>query len=286
MNNLATQMTRRGRYGEAEPLFRQIWDATRQSLGDDNPDTLRVANNLGYVLKERGRLDEAEGFYLRSLTGRRRILGNDHADTLGTIHNLAALDLERRQYARAEALLREAIRGRRRRGVEPLDLAGSLALLGRLLLETERHREAEPSLHEALAIRRKSLAQGDWQTAYTESLLGGCLIPQGRFTEAEPLLVAAALALARDPAAPLARSRESLDRIVALYESWGKPDLAAEWSLKRLDLAFPNDPFTVPDDRASRPTRPTTWGDHHPEFVPADSFLRSSFLGAITSSDL
>jgi serine/threonine-protein kinase len=243
MNNLATHMIQRGRYEEAEALLRRVWDATRRALGSDHPDTLRVANNLGYVLKERGQLDEAEGLYLRSLAGRRRVLGNDHADTLGTIHNLAALDVEQHRYARAEALVREVIQGRRRRASEALQLAGSLALLGRLLLETDRPRDAEPPLREALAVRRKALPKGDWQTAYTGSLLGCCMTSQRRFTEAEPLLIAAAEALAKDPAAPRARRRESVDRIVTLYGAWNKTDEAARWRAKRMDVSFPPDPF-------------------------------------------
>ena len=66
--------------------------------------------------------------------------------------------------------LREAVQGRRRLGLDHPDLAGSLALLGRLLLETDRPREAESPLREALAIRRKALAEGHWQTAYTGEL--------------------------------------------------------------------------------------------------------------------
>jgi tetratricopeptide (TPR) repeat protein len=243
MNNLATQILRHGRYEEAESLLRRIWDATRRSLGDDHPDTLRVANNLAYVLKERGRFDEAEGLYLRSLEGRRRILGNDHADTIGTAHNLATLDLERRRYGRAEALFREAVAGRRRLGADKSDLAGSLALLGRVLIETDRPREAESPLREALDLRSRTPGEGHWQTAYTRSLLGGCLAAQGRFTEAETLLTAAARALDDDPAAPLARRCESLDRVAALHESRNQPEEAARWRERRMDLSFPHDPF-------------------------------------------
>jgi tetratricopeptide (TPR) repeat protein len=245
MNNLATQMAGRGRYGEAEPLLRRLWDATRRSLGEDHPDTLRVANNLGYVLKERGRLDEAEALLLRSLAGRRRILVSGHADTLGTIHNLAALYLKKGRYDQAETLVREAVQGRRKlRSARP-DLASSLALLGRLLLETHRAKEAEQPLREALAIHREALAPGRWQTANTESLLGECLTSQKRYSEAEPLLLSAAEVLGNssDPAVTPTRSREAIDRVITMYKTWCKPELAGRWQQKRMDLAFPPEPF-------------------------------------------
>ena len=40
----------------------------------------------------------------------------------------------------------------------------------------------------ALAIREKSLPE-EWSTSYTRSLLGGSLLGQGKFAEAEPLIL-------------------------------------------------------------------------------------------------
>ena len=214
-------------------------------MGDDHPDTLRVANNLGYVLKKRGQLDEAESLSC-SGCGAPRILGNDHVNTLGTIHNLAALDLERGRYARAETLLREVTAGRRRLGPDNPDLAGSLALLGRLLLffETDRPLEAEPPLREALATRSKSLTEGHWQTAYSRSLLGGCLTPQKRFAEAEPHLIAADLVLAKAhaprhwsvAASPWIGSSHCTNRGTSPRRPLGG-------AAKRMDVFSPTDPF-------------------------------------------
>jgi tetratricopeptide (TPR) repeat protein len=212
-------------------------------LGEDHLDTLRVANNLGFVLKELGQLDEAGDLFVRSLAGRRRILGNGHADTLGTIHNLASLDLKRRRHARAETLVREAVQGRRKLGTGGSDLARSLTLLGRVLLETKRAQEAEQPLREALAIDRKVLHPGHWETASNESLLGECLMSQKHFREVEPLLIAGHEGLCGDPGAPPIQVRQTVERLIAYYDSQGQAAQACTWRARLLDTQFPADPF-------------------------------------------
>jgi hypothetical protein len=39
------------------------------------------------------------------------------------------------------------------------------------------------------------------------------------------------------------RVRKALDRVITLYEAWGKPERAAAWRLRRPDPGFPTDPF-------------------------------------------
>ena len=66
------------------------------------------------------------------------------------------------------------------------------------------------------------------------SLLGASLAGQDKFTEAEPLLLDAYNQM-KDNAETIPnqyrdeRIREALERIVNLYESWGKPDEAAKY---------------------------------------------------------
>jgi hypothetical protein len=84
---------------------------------------------------------------------------------------------------------------------------------------------------------------GDWATAMSKNSLGASLARQGRYSEAEPLLRESLAALQSSPAIPQGRFRQALERVVALYDAWGKPDQAAAWRLKLRDLDFPTDPF-------------------------------------------
>jgi hypothetical protein len=64
-----------------------------------------------------------------------------------------------------------------------------------------------------------------------------------RYAESEELFVSANKNLATARRASQGIRRDTLDRIITLYESWGKPDQAAIWRLKRMDSDFPVDPF-------------------------------------------
>ncbi len=114
--------------------------------------------------------------------------------------------------------------------------AGSLGLI-----QQGRYVEAEPILCEYLAIRQKD--QPDvWSTFNTRRQLGGSLLGQKKYAEAEPLLIVDYEGMkareAKIPAQDKARLPEAGARIVKLYEAWGQPEKAAEWRRK---LATPGD---------------------------------------------
>ena len=68
-------------------------------------------------------------------------------------------------------------------------LAGVLATNGLFFLQLQAWTDAEPVLRECLEIREKS-APEDWTTFSTRSMLGGSLLGQKKYADAEPLLVA------------------------------------------------------------------------------------------------
>ena len=115
-------------------------------------------------------------------------------------------------------------------------LAGELANLGsNLLMQAEVAEEAEPILRECLAIRAGSSPDA-WNTFNTRSQLGGSLLGQGRYAEAEPLVVGGYEGMkareAKVPAPGKIYLTESGERVARLYRAWGKPDQAAEWAAK------------------------------------------------------
>jgi hypothetical protein len=151
----------------------------------------------------------------------------------------------------AEAALREALEIQRQ--VLPprhRDIGQTLAALGRARTRQGRAEDGAPLLREGLDICRTGYPLGrwvtadaetglDWGAATAESRLGGCLTAQGRFAEAEKLLLPAYRTLQCARGAPPPRRAEAVERIVRLYETWGKADQAAEWRLK-LEVATPS----------------------------------------------
>src|SRR5262249_39359337 len=155
------------------------------------------------------------------------------------------------RWADAEPLRRAAL-ARRRTATKPDSplLAGDLAALGANLLNQAKWSEAEPILRECLAIREKVIPD-DWSRFSAMGLLGGALLGRGRYAEAEPLVVTgyegmksrASRSSARWQFSPLPVAAE---RVVRLYEAWGKPEKARVWA-EKLGLAdLPKDVFARP----------------------------------------
>ena len=69
-------------------------------------------------------------------------------------------------------------------------------------------------------------------TAEAFSLLGEAVAKQGRFSEAEGLLLQGYQEMQDNIQVPRNHRLLALRRIVVLYESWGKADTAAAWRQK------------------------------------------------------
>lgn len=117
---------------------------------------------------------------------------------------------------------------------DPL-LSGTLAVLVSTLLVEQKITEAEPLARECLAIRER-VARDDWHTFNSRSQLAACLLGQKKYAEAEPLLLSACEGMkereAEIPAQGKVCLRESLQRLVQLYEATGRSGEAGEWKKK------------------------------------------------------
>jgi tetratricopeptide (TPR) repeat protein len=82
----ANKLYAEGEIDEATPLYREVIEMRRQTLGDRHPDTLTSIHNLGRLLTDQGRLDEAAELLREALEARRQTLGHRHPDTLASIN--------------------------------------------------------------------------------------------------------------------------------------------------------------------------------------------------------
>ena len=101
----------------------------------------------------------------------------------------------------------------------------ALATMADTLLAQGKFAEADPAARECLAIREK-LIPDHWLTFNTRSLLGGSLLGQKKYADAEPLLRSAYQGMrqreATIPAAGKVRLKQALERLVQLYEATGR----------------------------------------------------------------
>jgi tetratricopeptide (TPR) repeat protein len=157
--------------------------------------------------------------------------------------------------AAAQALRLETINFLRAR--LPTDDAALARALGEFtftLLGSGKFSEAEPPARECLTIYEKKLPD-DWRTFNARSLLGGSLLGQKKYVEAEPLLLSGYEGLKQhkdnitDSSNPLEFWRfpeekqpwltDAQRRLVQLYEATNRPDQAAEWKKKLVETTSP-----------------------------------------------
>jgi tetratricopeptide (TPR) repeat protein len=249
-SNLAVAYQAAGRTAEALRMKEEIFKLVKARLGPDNPSTLTSRNNLASSYFAAGRTDEAIALLETNLKLRTVRLGPDHPRTLNSRIHLTWAYESLGRWADAESLWRDALT-RRRRAEKPDSplLAGDLAGFGQNLLKQAKWSEAESVLRESLAISVKTQTD-DWRRFHTMSQLGGALMGQGRYAAAEPLVVPGYEGMmareSRIAVPDRSRLREAAERVVQLYEAWGRPDQAAAWKAKLGLTDLPADVFARP----------------------------------------
>jgi len=236
LNNLAAMMIAQRRLAEAEPLAREALAIQRKTQGSDTPDIIVEIQNYGALLRDLGRYADAEPLLREAQALVRKHLGNDHESVARVGNNLGGVLRDQGKLAEAEAIYREALAiDRKRRPAGDPRLAFALTGLGWVLTDLDRPAEAELFLREAVAIREKQ-SPTDWRLPYSRMLLGSALAGQKRFREAEPLAVDGYTALAANKDTPSQWTRQSLQNVVKLYETWDRAEpnashaaKAAEW---------------------------------------------------------
>jgi len=239
MNNLANVYWSQGKYAQAEVLYGQAMDIQRRVLGPEHPDTLLSMGNLADTYARQGKYVQAEALFGPTLEISRRVLGREHPRTLDHLSYVAAMYQGEGKYAMAETYAAQALAGRRRalgsEHPETMQWAADLALAylsqGKLL-------ESERLSRDVLVFNRKTQPD-DWQRFRAESLLGASLAGRKKYAEAEPLLLEGYQGMVERKArvgwmgaANLLYVDRAREWIVQLYQAWGKPEKAAEWSRK------------------------------------------------------
>jgi serine/threonine protein kinase len=249
-NNLANAYEESGRADEAIRLSEQNLGLRAAKHGFDRAETLESRHNLANIYVKSNRVEEALLQWKEMLPTVRRVFGADHPTTLTIINSYVMSGVRSGKDAEVEPLCRELVQ--RRREAKPFSSAAldnELSILGRCLLNQSKWSEAEPVLRENLAMRVQR-GPNNWSRFNTASQLGATLLGQRRFSEAEPLVVEGYEGMkareAKIPASGRSRLSDAGERVVQLYEAWGKPEQAAIWKRKVGLADLPADVFARP----------------------------------------
>jgi tetratricopeptide (TPR) repeat protein len=254
-----------GKLAEAERVFAKGVDACQRAFTGPHALTPILLHHHADALRALGRADDALPEARRAVD-----MYSEHPEASNEgAHAVSILQSILREQGRPD----EALAARRdwvslqRRNLPHIsvDLANQLRMFGEDLLKhgtLETAREAETMFRECLEIRIRAIPDS-WLVDTARSLLGRAVLATveldpaltsearaARLREAEPLLLDGYAGLEDNPNVPTPaqaggadRRREALERIVRLYEVWGRvePDQgydakASEWR-KALDAA-------------------------------------------------
>jgi serine/threonine protein kinase/predicted Zn-dependent protease len=179
--------------------------------------------------------ERAVALYEVKLATRRATLGPDHADTLATQTLVVLTRVLSHTFDRAQPMLADLLERLRKTDANEIQ-DGLLGLLSQTLLEKREYAAAEQVLRGCLAIRVKKIPDS-WLRFNTVGMLGGALLGQKRYPEAEPLLLQAyAEVKQRASQIPegyeVVRLNEAAGRLVNLYEATSQPEKARAWREK------------------------------------------------------
>lgn len=220
-------LTQMGRYQEAEPLHRDALRIDRLVFGEVHPYVARSLDGLAECMAARGDAAEAEVLYREVLAMRIKTQG-EHVNTAAAQLALARLLSARGAEEEALTLLRDSLRiWRDKQGEGDYRLDGVLVAISELLMKQQRYEEAEQELRRTIEARRQETSDRDDYVLHWTGLLGRCLTLQGRYADAEPLL----LAYYRESVEREGVKQEIIDtgrtRLLDLYRAMGRTEDAA-----------------------------------------------------------
>jgi serine/threonine protein kinase len=242
MSNLARNYQAQGKYDREADLLTEKLKLMKAKHGPGHPNLLRTVFDLARAYQATDRHGDAVALYEEALPDYKAKQGLQAPSTLSIMVSLARAYDAMGKYPEAVKLGREALAIRRRTlPADDLTLAGTKGTLGLYLLHAQQPAEAESLLRECLDIFQKKQADF-WTTFNVQSWLGGSLLGQQKYAEAELQLVQGYEGLkqreAQIPAQWKFRLTEALERLVQLYDATGQKAKADEWR-KQLEAAKP-----------------------------------------------
>jgi serine/threonine protein kinase len=233
-SNLAILYRHQGRYAEAEPLLRKVLQAQTEKLGAGHFHALFTKTELATLYSAQKHYDRAEPLLREAVQTGSDKLGAGHLITLTAKNRLAELYLAQGRCDQAEPLLRAALKaGTAKLGPEHPEILTTRHHLASLSHARGQDDRAEPLFRAVVQARAARLGEEHPDTLASKESLAKLYMTQRRYAEAEPLLRAVYEGLKRRqadmPVDGKARLAEAAERLLRLYEAWGKKDQAGEW---------------------------------------------------------
>jgi eukaryotic-like serine/threonine-protein kinase len=238
MNSLALACRRAGDWQRAMRLLEQVVEKEKALLGPTVAGASNSAHALAGIYQDAGMYVESAA-RLDKVFALKKLLGSDPTDDLGFNDGRVLAYQRAGRLEDADRLMRRKLELWRKRldSRGQLGQARMLEFLSLNLLLQNRPAEAEPLAREALLHYEKGQATDlEWRLPYIRNLLGGTLLAQKKYADAEPLLVQGYEGMKQAEAMMIApwrfRLTEAGERVVRYYEETNQPEKARVWREK------------------------------------------------------
>jgi serine/threonine protein kinase/tetratricopeptide (TPR) repeat protein len=223
IDTLAMACHEAGQHTRAISLLREILPKLEAQCGPDHPWTLTSINHLAAIHTGQGECDRAEPLLTKALSAAERKLGPAHPQTGELKENL---ELSRRVFPAATEY-RQALSAK---GGDHLDTLAARHAFALKLRELSQFGPAGQHLQKVLEARRRIQGAGHPDTLACQIDLAVAGLQQKKYAEVEPLLLQAYEELKKAPGIDVEKIRiNALERLVQLYDEWGKKDQVTVW---------------------------------------------------------
>jgi eukaryotic-like serine/threonine-protein kinase len=228
-STLASALADQGKFEEALQTAQDAISEDRQTGQADTPGFGFSLTVLGGFLTDNRQFAEADAALSEAEAIFRKLLSPSHLWLADNLRNQAALLYEEGRFTESLEKVSRALDLYRNFGTHYDNYPTALIIRGLSLTKTGQPDVGETILREAVKIRTDSVPKEHFWVAVANSALGECLTIQGRYDQAEPLLLQSYKSLKSSQGAGNPRTRLAVQRLIALYEGWGKPDRANEY---------------------------------------------------------
>ncbi len=237
MLNLSRAYQKAGQIDMSNDVLEQRVYALREQLGTDRLEVAAALTELAANYRAAGQHDKSLRSYEESLVIRRKLQGVSHPETIVNLIDVGWEYHETGNPAMAQAIFAEVLPicemqyGR----VDHKTLTCKIGL-GEAYCKLKNFERAEQPLRECLEVREK-VQPLHWRALKTRLLLAEALDGQGRYSEAEPLLLKNYGLLVESmiegvPSHSVMRL-EFIDRLIRHYEVRGQADEVQKWKQTR-----------------------------------------------------
>jgi serine/threonine-protein kinase len=233
LGDLAIALKDARQYEEAEKAYLDSLALQRKVLGARHPDVGNALNNLSVLYFDQGKFESALAAAQEGAAILRATLGDAHDTTNITRLNVARAHTQLGHLEVAEREFRDIIAIRRRSNTSGnISFAATVDALADVLNRQHRYEEALGYAHEARDSTEKSVGRDHWRWAAVNRTLGATLTGLERFAAAEPILLDSYELMRRKRGDRHRTTLLNAQRLVELYQGWGKKAPAQVWQQK------------------------------------------------------